>query len=74
MSANDPLLRKYGAQIAEDLSWSTAPETDDDYKALIKEVKGMKNFSKVGPSTKMMRWFSWFEACHKVFRICVQLR
>ena len=66
-SAKDPLLRKYGAQIAEDLSWSTAPETDDDYRALIKEIKSMQSFNKAGPSTKMMRWFSWFEAYHKVF-------
>ena len=66
-SAKDPLLRKYGAQIAEDLSWPTAPETDDDYRALIKEIKSMQSFKKAGPSTKMMRWFSWFEAYHKVF-------
>ena len=68
VSANDHLLRKYGAQIAEDLNWSTAPESEDDYNALINEVKEMNSFKKVGPSTKMMRWFSWFEAYHNVFR------
>ena len=67
VSAKDPLLRKYGAQIAEDLSWPTAPETDDDYRALIKEIKSMQSFNKAGPSTKMMRWFSWFEAYHNIF-------
>ena len=68
VTSADKRLREYGARIAEDLGWSAAPETDADFEALIVAIKGMQSFSKVGPSTKMMRWFAWFEAYAKIFK------
>ena len=67
VTIDDPRFLKYAADIAEDLGMGS-PQTEADYEAILAEIKKMKSFQIAGPSTKLMRWFSWFESWAKIYK------